>query len=349
VRAAVAILLAAAASTLFALSTTLQTLEARVAPAGDRLRSSLLRRLVARRTWQAGAAVGLAAWPLQAGALAFGSIALVQPAFGFGLVVLLVLGVRVLGERVGAREYAGCVAIAVAVGVLGWAAPASTGRFTGSGTVGVLAWLAVALSVPYALRGLGFGGGLATSLAAGIGWGWVGLGTALLDDAVAGRRWPSACLWALGIGAVSWSALLAEMTSLQQWPATRAVPVAFALEMVAPAAATPGLTVHGAGPYGGVPFGLALAVACVGAGLLGGSRSVAHAVRPGSAETEMPPVDCDDEQDGSGGEAGSAQERAGTPEPRYDGAERDRRAGDRGKGEPDFRKPDAAVNGDRDD
>src|SRR5690242_13067091 len=122
-RPAAAIFLAAAAATLFALSTTLQTLEARVAPAHDRLRSALLRRLVARRTWQVGAAVGLAAWPLQAGALAFGSVALVQPAFGFGLVALLVLGVHVLGERVGRREYAGVAAIALAVGVLGWAAP----------------------------------------------------------------------------------------------------------------------------------------------------------------------------------------------------------------------------------
>jgi hypothetical protein len=330
-RPAAAIFLAAAAATLFALSTTLQTLEARVAPAHDRLRSALLRRLVARRTWQVGAAVGLAAWPLQAGALAFGSVALVQPAFGFGLVALLVLGVHVLGERVGRREYA------LAVGVLGWEAPASTGRFTDGGTVGVLVWLSVAVVVPYALRSLGFGGGLATSVAAGLGWAWVGLGTALLDDALAGRRWPTALLWALGIAVASWSALLAEMSSLQQWPATRAVPVAFALEMIAPAAATPALTVHGAGPYGGIPFALALVIALSGAALLGGSRSVARAVKPVSAETEVAPVKGDDEQDGAGGEAGSAHQRTHTLEACHDGAEQDRRAGDRGKGEPDLR------------
>ena len=348
-RAAASILLAAAASTLFAVSTTLQTLEARVAPAGDRLRSRLLRGLAARRTWQFGAAAGVAAWPLQAGALVFGSVALVQPAFGFGLIVLLVLGVRVLGERVGGREYAGCVAIAVAIGVLGWAAPGSTGRFTDAGTVGVLAWFSVAVSAPYALRRFGVGGGLATSVVAGIGWGWVGLGTALLDDAVAGRRWPSALAWVLAIGAVSWSALLAEMTSLQLWPATRAIPIAFALEMVAPAAATPGLTVHGAGPYGGAPFGLALVIAGVGAALLGGSRPVARAVQTVSTETEVAPVEGNDKQDGSGGEAGSADERTHTPEAGHDGAEHDRRAGDRGKGEPELRKPDSAVDGDRDD
>jgi hypothetical protein len=275
-RSLAAILLATATSTLYALSTSLQALEARQAPSSSAFRGALLGRLATRRLWLLGAAAGLVAWPLQALALVFGSLALVQPALGLGLVVLLVLGVRLLHEHVGRREVTGVAAIAVAVGVLGWAAPASNGAFRPAGVAVVVAWLVVALALPYVLRRARFGGGLAASVAAGLGWGGVGLATALLDGALAGRHWVAVVLWLAGVGAASWGALLAEMTALQTWPATRAVPVTFALEMAAPAAAAPGLTHAGAGAFGGTPFALALVLACGGAALLGSSRAVAN-------------------------------------------------------------------------
>lgn len=275
-RSLAAILLAAATSTLFALSTSLQALEARRAPSSTALRAALLQRLVTRRLWLLGAAAGLLAWPLQALALVFGSLALVQPALGLGLVVLLVLGVRLLHEHVGRRELTGVAAIVVAVGVLGWAAPSGNGTFRHAGIAIVVAWLAVSLAAPFILRVAHAGGGLAPSIAAGVGWGGVGLATALLDEAVADRHWLAVVLWLAGVAAASGGALLAEMTALQRWPATHAVPVTFAIEMAAPAAAAPGLTHAGAGAFGGVPFALALVLACGGAALLGGSRAVAR-------------------------------------------------------------------------
>jgi len=282
VRAVAAIVLAVAAASLFALSTALQAFEARATPLESGFRLGLLRRLATRPRWLAGSAVGVAAWPLQAGALSLGSVELVQPALGFGLVVLLVLAVSLLGERVGAREAAGVAAIAVAVGVLGWAAPSGTGHFTTAGEAGVGVWVFFALAAPYVLRAFRSRGGLLTSVAAGLGWAAGGLATALLDDALAGRRWVHALLWAIAVGAATWGALLAEMTSLQRWPATRAVPVSFALEMVAPAALAPALAAAGGSfAFGGAPFALALAVACAGAALLGGSGAVSRAVRPG--------------------------------------------------------------------
>lgn len=280
-RAVAAIALAAGAASLFALSTALQALEARATPLESGLRFGLLRRLASRPRWLAGSAIGVAAWPVQAGALALGSVELVQPALGFGLVVLLALAVWLLGEHVGRREAAGAAAIVVAVGLLGWAAPAGTGRFSTAGEAGVGAWVAVALAAPYALRAVRSRGGLVTSIAAGIGWAAVGLATALLDDSLAGRRWVHAVLWAIAVGAATWGALLAEMTSLQRWPASRAVPVAFALEMAAPAAAAPFLAAAGGPfPFGGGPFVAALVLACLGAALLGGSEPVARTVRP---------------------------------------------------------------------
>ena len=66
------------------------------------------------------------------------------------------------------------------------------------------------------------------------------------------------------------------MTSLLVWPATRAIPIAFGLEMVVPAALTPLLTHHG--PRHAIPFAVALVVAAAGAAILGSSRSVARLV-----------------------------------------------------------------------
>lgn len=277
-RSVAAIALGAAAAALFALSTSLQALEARDTPRDEALRVDLLQRLVRRRRWLAGTAAGVLAWPLQALALSFGSIALVQPTFGFGLVMLLVLAVSMLGESVGRREVAGVVAVAAAVGTLGWAAPTSTGAYTHTGTTVVIVWVVVAALAPQALRLLDLRSGLATSVAAGVAWSAVGLSTAAFDQALADRRWLVVLAWAVGVAAASWGGLLSEMTSLQCWPATRAIPVAFTLEMVAPAAVMPAITQHGAGPAGGVPFALALVVACLGAALLGGSRTVTRSV-----------------------------------------------------------------------
>jgi hypothetical protein len=280
VRAFIAVCLATITSSLYALSAALQALEARDAPASSALRASLLAGLVQRRTWLIGAVAGLAGWGLQAAALALASVSLVQPALGLGLVVLLVLGARLLGETVGAREVAGAAAIAGAIAVLGWAAPSQTGSFTSGGTWAVGIALPVVAALPYALRVAHRAGGLATSVAAGLGWAWVGLGTALVDVSIADRRFLVALAWAAGVALASWSALLSEMTALQAWPATRAIPVSFGLEMAVPAAAAPFLTHHGFGPLHGVPFVLALVVACGGAAAVGGSRSVARAVVP---------------------------------------------------------------------
>ena len=277
-RETLAVLAAAATATLYALSTSLQALEARRAPAEEALRASLIRRLLRRPLWLAGTACGLLAWPVQAVALAVGSVALVQPALGFGLVVLLLLGVIVLHERVGVREIVGVAAIASAVGLLAWAAPSTTGAFTTGGTWAVGLSVLVVAPSPYLQRALGRAGGLPTSIAAGLGWAWVALGTTLLDEALADRRWLAVLGWAAGVGATSWGALLDEMTSLQTWAATRAIPVAFCLEMLVPAALGPVLA-HDP-PRDRPLFALALVLAGAGAVAVGSSRAVARAAKP---------------------------------------------------------------------
>ena len=73
---------------------------------------------------------------------------------------------------------------------------------------------------------------------------------------------------------MSWTSLVIGMSALQAWPATRSFPVTFALEMAAPAALAPILTNGGTGPVDGIPFALALAMACLGAVILGSSSAV---------------------------------------------------------------------------
>lgn len=273
-----AILLAIVTSALYGFATSVQALEARQTPRETALRASLLARLVRRRLWLAGTAAGFVAWPVQATALSLGSIALVQPALGFGLVVLLLLGVGYLGEHVGRREVTGVALVVVAVAILGWSAPSETGAFTRGGTWIVGLGVPAVAVAPYVLRLVRLAGGLATSVVSGVGWAWVGLATSLLDESIADRHWLAAAGWAVGAGAISFGALLAEMTALQTWPATRAIPVSFGLEMLLPAVLAPVLT-HASPPHP-VAFAVGLVLASAAALSLGTSRAVAHAATP---------------------------------------------------------------------
>jgi drug/metabolite transporter (DMT)-like permease len=275
-RTVFAVPLAFGTASMYALSTSLQALEARRTPRSSALSASLIGKLLRRPLWLAGTAAGIAAWPLQAVALSLGSVAIVQPALGFGLVVLLILGVTVLHERVGPVEYAAVLGMAVAVAVLGWAAPGDTGHYTLVGHWVVAAMLAAAAAAPHVLRLFGAAGGLATSITAGLGWAAVGLGTSVLDVAIGDRRWLVMLAWGAALALAAWGTLVAEMTALQTWPATRAIPVAFGLEMILPAALLP--AVASVSPPHPAAFAGALVLACASAVALGRSGAVAKAV-----------------------------------------------------------------------
>ncbi|MCW3004918.1 MAG: hypothetical protein JWQ20_4216, partial [Conexibacter sp.] len=96
---------AAVAATCFDGAVLLQAREARDVDAEHALRLSLLRRLMARPRWVLGTALAVCGWPLQLVALSLAPITVVQPTLALGLVVLLVGGSRVLGERVDARDW----------------------------------------------------------------------------------------------------------------------------------------------------------------------------------------------------------------------------------------------------
>src|SRR5919204_4027934 len=98
------LLLALGASVLFNVAVAVQALDARALPRELALRPELLRRLVRRRRWRIGMLLAVLGWPLHAAALSLAPLTAVQPALAAGLLILLVVASRTLGERVGARE-----------------------------------------------------------------------------------------------------------------------------------------------------------------------------------------------------------------------------------------------------
>ena len=76
-----------------------------------------------------GTGLSILGWPLQVLALLLAPLVVVQPALATGLVVLLFLGQRMLGEHAGRHEYIAIAAIVVGVVGAGLCAPPrSTGH-----------------------------------------------------------------------------------------------------------------------------------------------------------------------------------------------------------------------------
>src|SRR4051812_49978046 len=129
------IALAAGAAACFDGAVALQAVEARAV--GERtVGAGLLRSLIARPRWLAATALGVAGWPLQVAALSLAPLTVVQPALALGLVLLLALGHRILGEPVRPRDLVAVGAITGGVALLGWAAPGGGGGDAGAGAPG---------------------------------------------------------------------------------------------------------------------------------------------------------------------------------------------------------------------
>lgn len=213
------IVLGAAAACCFDGAVALQALEARTAPG--------VVRLIKNPRWLAATALSIAGWPLQVAALAVAPLAIVQPSLAIGLVLLLFLGVRMLGEPAGPRDFVAVGAIAAALALLAWAAPEEGTPDTHAAAIaiGALALIAVA---PWLLRFVlpEAAIGWAFIFAAGFGFAGSGLGTALITE--------SSFAWAIPTAAVAGLALLSEQAALQRQGASRVAAGAFALQTALP-------------------------------------------------------------------------------------------------------------------
>lgn len=109
---ALSVAAAIAAGCTFAVGSVLQQSAAREAPSEDSLSLRLLVGLAQRPRWLLGIAGDFFSFGLQAVALAFGPLALVQPLAVTGLLFAIPLAVRLRGRRLGWREWSGTIAVA---------------------------------------------------------------------------------------------------------------------------------------------------------------------------------------------------------------------------------------------
>ncbi|MEA2382176.1 MAG: hypothetical protein QOH72_2147 [Solirubrobacteraceae bacterium] len=272
--AGVGLALAVAAAGCFEAGYVLQALEARETPPAPGPRLALLARLARRRRWLAGIVLSGLGVGLQALALLVAPLSVVQPALALGLVLLLVLAQRVLGERVGHGEVAGAILIAAGVTVVALCAP---GRHTGGGSalatgVTMVALGAVAIGPHLARRSpawLAVGATAAADV-------WSAVGLKLATDALSRGRLVAAAAWAAGCAAAAVLSLSAEMSALQRVAAARVGPVVLAAQVVVPVALAPLIAGESWArtPGGGLALGAGVGVVAVGAAILGGSGPV---------------------------------------------------------------------------
>ena len=97
---------AVGASTLYSLGIALQAMDAKQAPHEEHLRLALAWGLIRRARWQLGTALSILGWPLQVVALLLAPLVVVQPTLAVGLLVLVFLAQRMLGEHAGRYEHA---------------------------------------------------------------------------------------------------------------------------------------------------------------------------------------------------------------------------------------------------
>jgi hypothetical protein len=265
------ILAAVGASTLYSLGIALQALDAKEAPHEEHLRLALAWRLARRARWLAGTGLSILGWPLQIVALMLAPLVVVQPALAAGLLVLMLLAERLLGEHAGRYEHLAVWAIVIGMVGAALTAPPHTSSHAGGLTITlVLVGLGVASLLPYLLSAVGRSPAVVTMIGAGLAFGWSGVATALTADALEMGHTTTAIAWGLSTAAASGLGVLSEMSALQARPAIQVAPVVFVTQTVIPVVLAPLLLGERftATPLGGVPLALSLGVLVAGAAAL---------------------------------------------------------------------------------
>jgi drug/metabolite transporter (DMT)-like permease len=276
---------AAAAAACYETGYAFQALEARGVGARHALRISLLGQLVRNARWLAATALSLLGWPLQVLALSLAPLALVQPTLALGLLLLLFLGARVLGEPVGRRELTAVALVVAGIACLTVAAPDRSTVTGGTGMTIAFAVLAALAVAPYVLRRRR--AGLLAVVATGAADSVAALAAKLVAGDLADGRWGVALVvaaMAAGAGAL---ATLSEMSALQRLPATRVAPIVLAFQIAVPVivVAAVGGEDWGSTPLGGAVLAGGLVAVIAGAVVLAASPPVSTLIaapEPGS-------------------------------------------------------------------
>jgi drug/metabolite transporter (DMT)-like permease len=207
---------ALAAACAFGVAAALQHRQAGLAPPRRGLSLRLLADVARRPLWLAGLALAVAAYALQALALAFGPLTLVAPIVAADLLFALPLAARWSRRPLRPRDWAGCLLVAAGVAVFLAVAPPSQGRTAVPAGGWVLAFGIVVVITTLAV-GLGQVSGQATragllAVAAGVIFGLTAAVTAsfmraLRHDGVSSvlAHWQPWALITLGVAGIALS------------------------------------------------------------------------------------------------------------------------------------------------
>ena len=291
---------AVGASTLYSLGIAFQAMDAKEAPHEEHLRLALAWGLLRRSRWLLGTGLSILGWPLQIIALLLAPLVVVQPALAAGLLVLMLLAQRMLGEHAGRYEYLAMGAIVIGVIGAGLTAPPRSATHTSEELTITLVLIGLGLAslLPYLLHVLARSPAAVTMMGAGLAFAWSGVATKLASDDLSQGHLAVAAAWGLSTAAASGVGVLSEMSALQARPAIQVAPVVFVTQTVVPVVLAPLLLGESfdATPLGGVPLGASLALLVAGAALLARSplllalmerERVSHA--SGSARSPSPP------------------------------------------------------------
>jgi drug/metabolite transporter (DMT)-like permease len=276
----IAAVLAAAAA--YNAGVVLQALDARNEPAECGLRLALLARLLRRRRWLAGTALTILAFPLQVIAYSNAPLDIVQPLLAVGLVVVLILGSRLMGEVVRPSHYAAVAAVIAGVAIMAAAGPDHRQPDRGGiSQLTVMAVLAIGIAAPYVLRDRRWRGAALLTASTGVAFAWGDLATKLFSDGINGGRAGIAAFWLVAVGVSAVVGTLSLMTAFQEAEVRRVVPGAFAVEAVLPVVLAPLLLQHDGGFTVSdlVPIAIGLALVVTGIVVLAGSEQVSWAMR----------------------------------------------------------------------
>ena len=261
------LLLALCAAACYDGAIVLQAAEARKVRIDEGLNPALFVRLFRRPRWLEAIALDGLGWPFQLGALALVPLTVVQPALALGLILLLLLGDRMLGERPGTWELAGVALLIGGVALLAAVAPGHSDSHAGTAAlVAVTVGLGLVGLMPFVL---GASGPLLV-VAAGAAFTLGAITSKLLTDELATGTFWGAVIWAGVTGIAALTGKLAETAALQRMAAAAVAAPIFAVQAVVPVLAAPLLTNEHWNAW--VPAGLVLVLA--GTLLLGRSRAV---------------------------------------------------------------------------
>ncbi len=268
-----------AASVLFNLGIALQAIEARRAPSSEALRASLIWDLLHRRLWVTGLGIEWLGVPLEILAFAWAPFVVVQPLLACGLLVLLAVSHRLLGEAPTAEAWLGVGLIIAAIVLIAWGAPGEQDTHRGAAAViGVVAGLVLVSLIPFVLRGRRLDTAMTAILGSACGFAATNVAMKLLADDISHGQWLRGAIWLTVAALAGFGATVTAMTALQRAPATTVIPISTAVQTFLPVALEPVFLTESFrdATFEGVPLLVGLVVMLVGIVILARTRTVSE-------------------------------------------------------------------------